>query len=75
MYYHYVDELITIRRYTASFLKLNESEEIISLRSCTLIREVKTVELVFEEEEAAEVQWLRRMHPRFDLVCSHHNEY
>lgn len=51
-----MDDLITIRRSTASLLVLNEAGQTLSLRTMMPVHEVKTVELTMNEEEAAEIE-------------------
>lgn len=52
-----------IRRSTASILKINDHETV-SMRSMIPSHEVRTVELTYQEEEAAESQWVHRAHAR-----------
>ena len=47
-YYHYLDELISIRRSTASVLRRNEDAETVDLKSMMPKHNVKTVELSYE---------------------------
>ncbi len=63
-YYHFMDELVVIRRSTSSSLILNEIGDRISLRSIMPLHEVKTVDIVYREEEAVEAQWMHRIHAR-----------
>ena len=64
-YYGHMDKLITICRSTASMLTVNEPGETLSLRSMMSVHEVKTVELLYGDEEATECQWVHRAHARF----------
>jgi hypothetical protein len=62
-FYHYMDELIMIRRSTASVLQFNDATTV-SMRSMIPHHEVRTVELTYTNEEAAESQWVHRLHAR-----------
>lgn len=63
-YYHYMDELLSVRRSTASVLKRNEEGDTVSLRSMMPKHHVRTVELSYDEEEETEAQWLHRLAAR-----------
>ena len=63
-YYHFVDELISVRRSPASELVRNEQGEKTSLRSMMPKHQVKTVELPYDEEEAVEAQCYHRIYAR-----------
>ena len=63
-YYHYLDELIAVRRSPASELVRNEKGEKIVLKSMMPRHEVKTVELSYEEEEEVEAQCFHRVYAR-----------
>jgi hypothetical protein len=63
-YYRFMDELLMIRRSTSSLLRLNEAGDTISMLSIMPSHEVKTVELQYTQEEAAEMQWIHRVHAR-----------
>jgi len=63
-YFHHMDDLLAIRRSTASTLQKDRYGNIISLRSMMPLHEYKTVELKYRPEEAAEMQWSHRAHAR-----------
>ena len=63
-FYHHMDELVSIRRSTASSLIRNESGDQISMKSMMPKHVVKTAELVYTNEEAVEAQFLHRYHAR-----------
>lgn len=63
-FYHYMDELVSIRRSTASVLIRNENGDQISMKSMMPKHTVKTAELVYTNEEAVEAQFLHRFHAR-----------
>ncbi|MCJ1260140.1 hypothetical protein MMC24_007980 [Lignoscripta atroalba] len=56
-YYHFMDELLTIRRSITLTLMRNAQGDMISMRSMIPVHEVKTVKLDYHEEEATEAQW------------------
>jgi hypothetical protein len=60
MYFPYIDNLISIRRSTASALLRNQENETISLESMMPTRTVKTVEVKYLEDEKPEMQWTHR---------------
>ena len=62
-FYHYMDELIMIRRSTASILKFNNDIEI-PMISMMPSHDVRTVQLSYTPEEAVEAQWVHRLHAR-----------
>ena len=60
-----MDELISIRRSTASVLPRDfEKTEFVELKTMMPKHIVKTVELEYKKEEAAEAQWLHRQFSR-----------
>ncbi|KAI4272430.1 MAG: hypothetical protein L6R38_006615 [Xanthoria sp. 2 TBL-2021] len=61
-YFHVMDDLDSIRRSTTASLNKNESGEKISLKSMMPPHKVRTVELQYEEDEAAEVEWFGQVH-------------
>jgi hypothetical protein len=54
-FYHYMNELLMIRRSTASNFKLNDTD-FISMKSMISHHEVRIVELFYSDEEAVESQ-------------------
>lgn len=60
-YYHCMDELISIRRSTASILLRNDEGDKVDMRSMMPTHEVKTAELEYTDEEAIEAQFLHRL--------------
>ncbi|KAL8841352.1 MAG: hypothetical protein Q9170_000983 [Blastenia crenularia] len=78
-YYHYLDELVAVRRSTASELVRNETGEKVSLASMMPVHEVKTVELSYTEEEEVEAQVFHRIYARYALVFPantyHHTDF
>ena len=67
-YYPYLDNLVSIRRSTASVLKTSEDGEDVSLKSMMPKHKVETVELKFNDEEAIEHQWFHRVHARYVTI-------
>ncbi|KAL8976770.1 MAG: hypothetical protein Q9205_007295 [Flavoplaca limonia] len=65
-YYRYLDELVTIRRSTASILYRTEGGEKIELKNMMPKHQVKTVQLSYTDEEACEAQWFHRNNARYD---------
>lgn len=63
-YYHYLDELIAIRRSPASELIRNQKGEKVSLKSMMPKHVVKTVELSYDDEEELEAQCFHRVYAR-----------
>lgn len=63
-YYHLMNELISIRKSTASILTRNKEADTISLRSIMPKHQVKTADLEYNAEEAVEAQFLHRIHAR-----------
>lgn len=63
-YYHFMDELISIRRSTASILTRNKEGDTTSMRSMMPKHQVKTADLEYNAEEAVEAQFLHRIHAR-----------
>ena len=63
-YYKYMDELVSIRRSTASILIRNESGDQISMRSMMPKHVVKKAELTYSDKEAVEAQFLHGYHAR-----------
>lgn len=63
-YYHIMDELVSIRRSTASILKVNDKGDTIELKTMMPPHTVKTVELNYTAEEATEAQWFHRLFAR-----------
>ena len=63
-YYHFMDELVSIRRSTASILKQNEEGDTTSMRSMMPKRQVRNADLEYTAEEAVEAQFLHRSHAR-----------
>lgn len=57
-----MDDLVSTRRSTASSLNKNESGEKISLKSMMPPHKGRTVELQYEEDEAAEAERFRQVH-------------
>lgn len=56
-YYHHIDELVSIRRSTASKIPRDyERTEFVDLRTIMPKHTVKTVKLEYRKEEAAEAQ-------------------
>lgn len=59
-----MDELLCIRRSTASILTRNEAGDQTSMRSMMPKHQVKTADLEYTAEEAVEAQFLHRIHAR-----------
>ena len=62
-----MDELISIRRSTASILLRNDNGDKVDMRSMMPTHEVKTAELLYTAEEAIEAQFLHRLHTQYTL--------
>ncbi|KAL8834745.1 MAG: hypothetical protein Q9170_003622 [Blastenia crenularia] len=63
-FYHYLDDLVSIRRSTASVLHRAEGGEPIPLSTMMPKHQVKTVELEYDEDEGHEMQWFHRNNAR-----------
>ena len=63
-YFHIMDELVSIRRSTASVLHVNDTGDTIELKTMMPPHTVKTVELNYTAEEATEAQWFHRLFAR-----------
>jgi hypothetical protein len=55
-YYHFMNELIAIRKFTIFSLILNEVNDKISLRFIMSFHEIKTVQLNYRDERIVETQ-------------------
>ena len=63
-YYHYMDEMVSIRRSPASVLVRNEQGDTTLLKAMMPKHKVKTVELRYEGEEEVEAQCMHRVFVR-----------
>ncbi len=62
-FYHYMNELIMIKRSIAFVLQFNDVT-IVSMRFMIFHHEVRTVKLIYTNEKVAESQWIHKLHVR-----------
>jgi hypothetical protein len=65
-FYHYMNELIMIKRLIAFILKFNDVI-IVFMRFMISHHEVRIVKLIYTNEKVAESQWIHRLHVRLIL--------
>jgi hypothetical protein len=68
-YYHFMNELIAIRRFTISSLILNEADDKISLRFIMSFHEIKTIQLNYRDEKIVETQWMHQVYAKYVHHC------
>ena len=68
IHYHCMDELLMIRRSTASESPKNASGKKVSLHTMMPMHTVLIVEPEYQEEEAIEAQWFLQVFARYDIL-------